>query len=111
MSIISIHCILVTMAIQCNYYIIVSLFITLCDFTSFFLTAHFTNKLNIRYDGIELRSRAIGVVEGCLTQKETVDRLGIGERSVRRWWTHRRRKLYFLPLDCPATIIQGRSVS
>ena len=64
-----------------------SVYHTSLRFYLIFLNITFTYKMNVGDHGIELRSKAIGMVEGGLTQKQTADRLGIGERSVRRWWS------------------------
>ncbi|KAI6652369.1 hypothetical protein LOD99_7383 [Oopsacas minuta] len=43
--------------------------------------------MNVGDHGVELRSKAIGMLEGSITQKEVATRLSVGVRSVRRWWS------------------------
>ncbi|KAI6648720.1 Arylsulfatase B-like [Oopsacas minuta] len=47
----------------------------------------FFGKMNVGDHGVELRSKAIGMLEGDITQKEVATRLSVGVRSVRRWWS------------------------
>ncbi|KAI6650046.1 hypothetical protein LOD99_6261 [Oopsacas minuta] len=44
-------------------------------------------KMNVCDHGVELRSKAIGKLEGDITQKEVAKLLDVGIRSVRRWWS------------------------
>ncbi|KAI6646064.1 hypothetical protein LOD99_9512 [Oopsacas minuta] len=43
--------------------------------------------MNVGDHRVELRSKAIGMLEGGITQKEITTRLNVGVRSVRRWWS------------------------
>ncbi|KAI6650121.1 hypothetical protein LOD99_6203 [Oopsacas minuta] len=43
--------------------------------------------MNVGDHGVELRSKAIGMLEGGITQKEVAIRLNVGVRTVRRWWS------------------------
>ncbi|KAI6652929.1 hypothetical protein LOD99_4006 [Oopsacas minuta] len=43
--------------------------------------------MNVGDHGVELRSKAIGMLEGGITQKEVATRLNVGVISVRRWWS------------------------
>ena len=42
--------------------------------------------MNVGDHGIAVRSRAIGMLKAGLTQKKVALDLGVGLRSVRRWW-------------------------
>ncbi|KAI6659912.1 hypothetical protein LOD99_14252 [Oopsacas minuta] len=44
-------------------------------------------KMNVGDHGVELRSKAIWMLEGDITQKEVATRLNVGAISVRRWWS------------------------
>ncbi|KAI6651151.1 hypothetical protein LOD99_5502 [Oopsacas minuta] len=46
--------------------------------------------MNVGDHGVEVRSKAIGMLEGGITQKEVARRLNVGVRSVRRWWSQRK---------------------
>ena len=48
---------------------------------------HDFREMNVGDHGIELRSKAIGMLEGGIKQKETARRLKVGERSIRGWWS------------------------
>ena len=42
--------------------------------------------MNVGDHGIAVRSKAIGMLEAGVTQKDVALRLGAGLRSIKRWW-------------------------
>ena len=67
----------------------------------------------------EIRMRAVGMLEGGLTQKEVASRVDKGIRTIKRWWRRHvnNKSLYHRPgaglltkLNPVAKIIIGKSI-